>query len=148
MLQRTAAFCCCTDKMLSQFRCRFAHRILSMFACKALAAHFHSPGVYSSLSYISCWWFLYTHRLDKECCACFRNIVISFLKSPFFTGLFFCLLQITSLGGITAALPFLRTALRSWRHRENQNETGTKKKEVTWAKLRRECFHCAQAPNK
>lgn len=65
------------------------------------------------------------------------------------TGLFFCPLQITSLVGITAAMPFPRTALRHWRHRENQNETAKKivLKETWLAKLRRECF-CAQAPNK
>lgn len=49
--------------------------------------------------------------------------------------------------GNRCCIAFRRTALRRWTHRENPNETGTKK-EAAWATLRGECFHCAHAPNK
>lgn len=85
--------------------------------------------------------------MDKECCACFRNsnIVNSFLGHPFFNRLVFLSPLDNKIGRNHCCIAFRRTALRHWRHREDQNETGTKKKEVT---LRGECFHCAQAPNK
>lgn len=72
--------------------------------------------------------------MDKECCACFRNsnIVNSFLGHPFFNRLVFLSPLDNKIGRNHCCIAFRRTALRHWRHREDQNETGTKKKRWHW----------------